>query len=227
MENFIDQLTAKNSEYVHIVTRELVKIGKSDDEIKTILSEILPQIVAAQKERKLAKDILGTPNEFTSKYAPKTAAKGAKNTTPASDRFTNDKPVLMWLDSSLLMLGVLAVINGIMALFSKNARTYGIITLIIMSFAAGFVMYLMYRLVYKPQAEGKKVPWLRSFGPLTLAFLAWILLFMATMLLPSSINVSPAGYLVAAVGLIALALRYFLKRRYNIKSAMGTQPVRK
>ena len=40
MENYIEQLTAKNSEYIHVVTRELVKIGKSDDEIKAILSDI-------------------------------------------------------------------------------------------------------------------------------------------------------------------------------------------
>ena len=32
MENYIDQLTGKNSEYVHIITRELVKIGKKDEE---------------------------------------------------------------------------------------------------------------------------------------------------------------------------------------------------
>ena len=70
MENYIEQLTAKNSEYVHVITRELVKVRKSDEEIKVILSEILPQIVEAQEQRILAKDILGTPSEFTAKYAP-------------------------------------------------------------------------------------------------------------------------------------------------------------
>jgi uncharacterized membrane-anchored protein len=68
MENYIEQLTAKNSEYIHVVTRELVKIGKSDDEIKAILSDILPKIVEAQEQRVLAKDILGTPSEFTAQY---------------------------------------------------------------------------------------------------------------------------------------------------------------
>lgn len=224
MENYIEKLTAKNSEYVHIVTRELVKIGKSDEEIKTILSDILPQIVDGQDKRMLAKDILGTPSEFTAQYTPKTAtAQSGK----AGTQNTNENPVLMWVDSSLLMLGILAVMNGFMALFSKNARTYGIITLIVMSFAAGFVMYLMYRIVYKPQSEGKKVPWLKSFGPLTLAFLAWITLFGLTAFLPASLNVSPAGYIVVALGVVALGIRYVLKRQYHVKSAMSAQATRR
>jgi uncharacterized membrane-anchored protein len=222
MENYIEQLTAKNSEYVHIVTRELVKLGKSDEEIKTILSEILPQIVKGQGQRMLAKDILGTPSEFTAQYAPTLAT--AKS---GSKQYDNDQPILMWVDSSLLMLGILALMNGLMTFFNKNTRTYGLITLIILSFAAGFVMYLMYRLFYKPQSEGQKLPWVKSFGFLALAFLIWMTLFGITSFLPASINIAPEGYIVAIIGLIALGGRYLLKRQYHVKSAMATQPVRK
>ncbi|MDN8790522.1 DUF1129 family protein, partial [Staphylococcus aureus] len=90
--------------------RELVKVGKSDEEIKVILSEILPQIVEAQEQRILAKDILGTPSEFTAKYAPKIANKNSSKV----DNNSNETPVLMWLDSSLLMLGFIAILNGVM-----------------------------------------------------------------------------------------------------------------
>ncbi|GAB2021682.1 DUF1129 domain-containing protein [Pseudolactococcus yaeyamensis] len=220
MENYIEQLTAKNSEYIHVVTRELVKIGKSDDEIKIILSDILPQIVEAQEQRVLAKDILGTPSEFIMQYAPKTA------TTQASKAKQNDNetPVLMWLDSSLLMLGVLALMNGMMAVFSKNAKTYGIITLLSMSFAAGFVIYLLYRLFYKPQSKGFKIPKLKSYGALTLAILIWFSFSYFTLLLPVNINVTPEGYLVAVIGALSLGTRYLLKRKYHIKSALATQP---
>jgi uncharacterized membrane-anchored protein len=58
--------------------------------------------------------------------------------------------------------------------FSKNATTYGLITLMTMSFAAGLVMYLMFRLIYKPQSEGQKKTTLKTFATLTLAFLGWI-----------------------------------------------------
>ncbi|MDR1605787.1 MAG: DUF1129 family protein [Streptococcaceae bacterium] len=219
MENYIEQLTAKNSEYIHSITRDLVKIGKTDDEIKAILSEILPQIIDAQGQRILAKDLLGTPSEFTAKHTPQTTtAKSGKKTATEND---NETPVLMWLDSSLLMLGFLALVNGMVAVFSKNARTYGIVTLIAMSFAAGFFLYLMYRLIYKPQNEGKKTGF-KSFGLLALAFLGWLTVFTLTMLLPTSINISPAGYIVAAIGLLSLGGRYLLKRKFHIKSALAT-----
>lgn len=223
MENYIEQLTSKNSEYVHIVTRELVKIGKTDEEIKRILSDILPQIVAAQAQRKLAKDILGTPSEFTAKYTPQ--AEHTKNNK--TEKYDNETPVLMWLDSALLMLGFISILNAIMSIFNKGARTYGIVTLIMMSFAAGFVIYLMYRLIYKPQNEGKKRPGFKSFGLLTLAFLAWIALYSLSVILPASINPSPNSYVVGVIGLVVLGIRYLLKRKYHIKSAMATSAPRK
>lgn len=225
MENYIEQLTAKNSEYVHVVTRELVKIGKTDEEIKTILSDILPQIVTGQAQRILAKDLLGTPSEFTAQYAPATASDKSKQTAGTDN--TNETPVLMWLDSSLLMLGLLAVINGIMAIFSKNAKTYGILTLIIMSFAAGLVLYLMFRVIYKPQSEGKKTSLIKTTATLSLAFLAWILIFSLSVFLPKSINFSPDGYITALIGAASLGIRYLLKRHYHIRSAMSTQPTKK
>ncbi|GAX47159.1 DUF1129 family protein [Pseudolactococcus reticulitermitis] len=222
MENYIEHLTAKNSEYIHVVTRKLVKIGKSDDEIKAILSDILPKIVEAQDQRVLAKDILGTPSEFTAQYAP--AVAGGKSGKTGTSQNDNETPVLMWLDSSLLMLGILALMNGLMAVFSKNAKTYGLITLVTMSLAAGFVMYLMFRLIYKPQSEGKKTASLKTFGTLTLGFLGWITIFSLTMLLPKEINFSPVGYVTAAIGALALGSRYLLKRKYHIKSTLATQP---
>lgn len=221
MENYIEQLTAKNSEYVHVITRELVKLGKSDEEIKTVLSDILPQIIDAQNQRILAKDLLGTPSEFTAQYAPKQASASTDKTAASNN--DNETPVLMWLDSSLLMLGILALINGIMAIFNKNTRTYGFISIIVMSFAAGLVMYLMFRLVYKPQSQGKKVSSFKNFATLFFAFLGWILIFSLSVLIPQSINISPTGYVTALIGVVALGIRYVLKRHYHIKSALSTQ----
>lgn len=222
MENYIEQLTAKNSEYVHIITRELVKIGKTDEEIKVILSDILPQIVEVQAQRKLAKDILGTPSEFIAKYTPQTH----NTTTTKSDKYDNEKPVLMWLDSALLMFGVITILNGVMSLFNKSTPASGIISLITMSFAAGFVIYLMYRLVYKPKNEGKKKVGFKSFALLTLAFLAWITLYSLSNVLPANLNPSPNSYVLTVVGLIVLGIRYLLKRKYRIKSALATSTPR-
>jgi uncharacterized membrane-anchored protein len=44
---------------------------------------------------------------------------------------------------------------------------------------------------------------------------------------PREFNISPDGYITAIIGALALALRYLLKRKYHIKSAMSAQPSQK
>ena len=46
----LTKLTKKNQEFIHIATNQLIQDGKSDDEIKTILEEVLPTIVENQKK---------------------------------------------------------------------------------------------------------------------------------------------------------------------------------
>ena len=40
----LDKLTKKNKEFLHIATHQLLKDGKSDEEVKAILEEIIPNI---------------------------------------------------------------------------------------------------------------------------------------------------------------------------------------
>lgn len=53
MENLIEELTAKNKEYIHSVTKQLILVGKSDEEVKEILNDILPQIIEGQNQELL------------------------------------------------------------------------------------------------------------------------------------------------------------------------------
>lgn len=64
MENLIEELTAKNKEYIHSVTKQLILVGKSDEEVKEILNDILPQIIEGQKSGIIARKLLGAPTEF-------------------------------------------------------------------------------------------------------------------------------------------------------------------
>ena len=40
----LDKLTKKNKEFLHIATHQLLKDGKSDEEVKAILEEIIPRV---------------------------------------------------------------------------------------------------------------------------------------------------------------------------------------
>ena len=46
----LENLTKKNQEFIHIATTQLIKNGKSDEEIKALLEDILPSIRDAQKK---------------------------------------------------------------------------------------------------------------------------------------------------------------------------------
>ena len=151
MENLIEELTAKNKEYIHSVTKQLILVGKSDEEVKEILNDILPQIIEGQKSGIIARKLLGAPTEFVSQYQPKVADR------PVSEK--NENPVLMWLDSSLLFLGFISLLNGVTALITSKAPVYGLITTILSAAVAGLVMYMMYRYFYRPKADNSRRSW--------------------------------------------------------------------
>ena len=46
----IQKLTKKNQEFIHIATNQLIKDGKSDQEIKDILSNVIPELIKNQKK---------------------------------------------------------------------------------------------------------------------------------------------------------------------------------
>ena len=45
----IQNLTKKNQEFIHIATNQLIKDGKSDQEIKEILEGIIPDLLENEK----------------------------------------------------------------------------------------------------------------------------------------------------------------------------------
>ncbi|MGY3729642.1 DUF1129 family protein [Lactococcus termiticola] len=218
MENLsIDLLTGKNKEYIHSVTKQLVLAGKSDEEIKTILSEALPKIIEGQGNGLLAKKILGTPTEFVASLtADKKKAKPAAGSRVGS----NETPWLMWLDSSLLFLGFIMLLNGVMTMFTPRARVYGLTMAVVMAAMAGLVMYLVYRFFYSKAGSGNKWSW-KGVGLVLLATAAWFGLTLGASLLPASVNPSFNPWLMALVGVLLLVLKWWLKKRYDIRSAMA------
>lgn len=217
MENLIDELTAKNKEYVHAVTKQLMLVGKSDDEVKTILNELLPQIIEGQKTATPARKLLGTPTEFVDQYVPK-AAVNKKN---SNDKNSNDKPVWMWLDSTLLFFGFIYLVTGAISLFSpKSAQVYGLVTTIIMAALAGLVMYMIYKFYYAQTGERRKWNW-KQMLLVVAVVLVWSAFSTFSVLLPRAINPVFNSYITVLIGVIALVVKYLLKRKFHIRSTLA------
>ncbi|MDT2726005.1 DUF1129 domain-containing protein [Lactococcus formosensis] len=214
MENLIEQLTAKNSEYVHNVTKQLMLLGKSDEEIKTILAEILPKIIEGQKEGILARKLLGAPMEFATQYKPK------EDKVKRQETAKNESPFLMWLDSALLFFGVISVVMGLMGLFQPQASVYGLLTTLASSALAGLVMYWMYKYFYSAQRPQKKG---KGFAMLAVAMVAWAGVSVLVALLPKSINIVLAPYLTIILGAAVMGIRFLIQRKFNVQSSMARQ----
>ncbi|MFK4903370.1 DUF1129 domain-containing protein [Lactococcus petauri] len=214
MENLIEQLTAKNSEYVHNVTKQLMLLGKSDEEIKAILAEILPKIIEGQKEGILARKLLGAPMEFATQYKPE------EDKVKRQETAKNESPFLMWLDSSLLFFGVISVVMGLMGLFQPQASVYGLLTTLASSALAGLVMYWMYKYFYSAQRPQKKG---KGFAMLAVAMVAWAGVSVLVALLPKSINIVLAPYITIILGAAVMGIRFLIQRKFNVQSSMARQ----
>ncbi|WP_285046745.1 DUF1129 domain-containing protein [Lactococcus petauri] len=214
MENLIEQLTAKNSEYVHNVTKQLMLLGKSDEEIKIILAEILPKIIEGQKEGILARKLLGAPMEFATQYKPE------EDKVKRQETAKNESPFLMWLDSALLFFGVISVVMGLMGLFQPQASVYGLLTTLASSALAGLVMYWMYKYFYSAQRPQKKG---KGFAMLAVAMVAWAGVSVLVALLPKSINIVLAPYITIILGAAVMGIRFLIQRKFNVQSSMARQ----
>ncbi|HFI0292386.1 TPA: DUF1129 domain-containing protein [Streptococcus suis] len=213
----IKELTKKNQEFIHIATNQLIKDGKSDEEIKTLLADILPTIIENQKTGITARSLYGPPSEWA-------VAQTKQANNDLHNQEENDNPWLMWLDSSLLILALISGLNGILNFFNTGSQ-YGIVTLLVIGFGVGAGMYMMYHFVYREQAKtGQRPNLLKAIGVLVLATLAWSIVFFLAALIPSSINPVVSPVFAVLLAAVSFGLRHLLRKKYNIRNAM--QPVR-
>ena len=132
---------------------------------------------------------------------------------------TDKTPWKMWLDTSLFLLAIVAIMNAIFG-FSGTQTSYGLTTLLSVSFIGGLAMYTPYHYIYrhnnKPKEERPK--WWFSMTVITLSFIAWFALFSLTALLPSYLNPGLSPIVILIIGVIAGVAKYFFKRHYNVQS---------
>lgn len=220
----LHQLTNKNQEFIHIATKQLIQDGKSDAEIKEILEGILPSIEENQKNGIPARSFLGAPTTWAAQFTQspeqiKEAAAANKNTNPW----------LMWANYSLFWFGLLGLITGILSLTNSNYPSYGLLSLIVIGLGGGAILYATYYFVYRHigKEKSQRPNMWKSIAILAALMIVWLALFSASSFLPAAINPVLSPLVLVIIGAIALAIRYYLKKKYNILSAMSAQAARK
>lgn len=211
-----DKLTKKNKEFLHIATHQLLKDGKSDEEVKAILEEIIPNILENQAKGIPARALYGAPTYWASSLT-------AKERYDTEHPKQNDDPKWMMLDSVLFIFGFFTVLTSIVNLASSKPSVYGMTTLVFGSIVGGLAFYALYHFVYRfygPDTDRSQRPHLlKSILIMLVAIALWTLSIVGSSLLPDSLNPHLSNIVVAIIGGITLALRFYLKKRFNIKSA--------
>ncbi|EOH83315.1 DUF1129 domain-containing protein [Enterococcus asini] len=215
------QLTKRNEQYIFDLKKSLHAANLSEKELTLVLHEMLPTLVEEQKTGKTARQLFGTVSERTEAILAK-PQEAPKDT----------KPVLMWVDNSLFILGIFGVMVGLMGLFTNGkAQMYGVFSLLVGSALGGFVFYLFYKFFYQyeqPGADKSKRPKLWKAMLLMIpVFFIWMLLWSVTSLpMFDVINpiLPPIGTVL--IGGAALLLRWYLKKTFNIQGSFTTMTPR-
>ncbi|WP_414840896.1 DUF1129 domain-containing protein [Enterococcus saccharolyticus] len=208
------QLTKRNQQYIFDLKKSLEAANLSEEEKAIALHEILPVLVKEQKGGRTARQLFGTVSERTEAILNK------------PEEVKETKPVMMWLDNTLLILGIFGIMMGIMGLFARDsAQVYGIITFISMAMVGGWVFYIMYKYMYqyeRPGADKSQRPKMWKIMLILMgSFFLWIATIAVTSLLPTSINIVLDPIILAVIGAVAIGLRYYLKKKYNIVGSLS------
>jgi len=203
----LQKLTKKNQEFVHIATQQFIKDGKTDAEIKAIFEEVIPQILEEQAKGTTARSLYGAPTHWAHSFT-------VKEQYEKEHPKENDDPKLMIMDSALFITSLFA---------ADQAFGYGFVTLLLVGLVGGFAFYLMYYFVYQyygPDMDrSQRPPFWKSVLVILASMFLWLLVFFATSFLPASLNPVLAPVPLAIIGAALLALRFYLKKRLNIRSA--------
>lgn len=212
------QLTKRNQQYIFDLKKSLQAANLSEEEMVIAMHDILPTLVEEQKTGKTARQLFGTVSERTEAIINK------------PQPLPETKPVLMWLDNSLFILGVFGLMVGVMGLFTNGkAQMYGLFSLIIGAAIGGFVFYLFYKFFYQyeqPGADKSKRPkmWKALLMMIPIFFL-WMLVWGASSLpIFDILNPVMPPIVTMIIGAVALGLRWFLKKQFNIQGSFSMPP---
>ena len=202
------QLTKRNEQYIFDLKKSLRAANLSEDLQAIALNNILPELVEGQKTGKTARQLFGTITERTELIL------AAPEPSKASTKYQ------MWLDNSLMMFAFLSMLAGVLPMISKqNASTQqqGILTILIAAITGGYAFYLIYQFVYRydrPGADQTGRPGtFKGLAIMVGIMLVWILIYVGTVVIPPSINITLEPVISVALAAVAFGVRYFLKNK--------------
>lgn len=211
-----NQLTKKNTQYIFHLKKMLSEGGMSEEDQVILFHDMLPQMVSEQKKGITARHLFGTASEraVIMLNQPKSS-----KTSPT---------MLLWMDNVLLLFGMMTILLSIMLLPSNSkAQPLGITTFILSSLVGGYLFYMMNKYIYgrDPNTQRTRSEWLKSTGLLIGGTLIWAGIFStSSVLLPKTLNPILPPNMMIGLGILAIVVRYWLRKKYELKASLFRAP---
>jgi uncharacterized membrane-anchored protein len=210
-EVLFDQLTNKNREYMIKLNRQLEGSELTEEQKVLTFNDMLKNIVKQQENHITARRLYGTVTDQAHYLT-------ANPNGEKAEVIERSEPWKLYIDGSLLLGGMFALITALPYFFQGNQQAgLGLITLLMNFILGGFAVMVITK--YAP-VPGQKGGFLKYIAATTVTMMVWILLMSLGALVPGAINPHiPAPY-TATIGVIAIAVKWYVKRKLDIKGTL-------
>ncbi|WP_235807222.1 DUF1129 domain-containing protein [Liquorilactobacillus cacaonum] len=202
-------LTKRNAEYLFKLKKTLEEKKVTDQKIEEALQSLTEELVQKQHQGITATKLYGPVNEKADEII-----KGPKK-EPVATPFWK-----IALDNGLMMFMMFCIMYAILQQFSPKSSQIngGFLTLIVTSVIAGIAMAYFYRVAGDRRTNKKKIPFWKTMLLTLVLVIVWVSAYTIVVNVPGVINQSlePIVYVILAA--LVFGLRYFLKKKYDIKS---------
>lgn len=213
VDALLGKLSKKNDEYVFKLRRILSDHQWSEERQRTVLAELLPEIVTAQHQGKPATQLYGPVTEKANSliHQPK-----------------KRKKVPLWLtglDLGLLFTSMFGLVYGATTYFSRNkagaakATGNGLLSLVIMAMIAGFAFAYYNEWSAQKKDERRKTWQVMVIMVMVILVGSWAAGAVGMIKSPVTSTMPWPAYFVLAV--VTYGTHWLLKRRFHLRGILG------
>lgn len=204
-------LTKRNADYMFRFNKALESTKLTPEKKAKAVQDMVDELVEGQKSGKTAKNLYGDIEAQVKVVVDGPVTNAAIIGGP------NYWPNMIY--NALTFFMIFNLMFGLMYLFSPKLMTssqpVGITAITVSAVVAGFILPIMPRL-FDPKIKHKYNGWIRALFVL-LGFVVWMVLFYAAQLLPSVINPVLMPWPSIILGVVSIALMFWLRRTYPIR----------
>src|SRR5699024_10393022 len=125
---------------------------------------------------------------------------------------------MLYVDGALLLGGLFSVVSGVGSLNGGPENQVTLLQLLVNFILGGFAVLMLIK--YAPK-KGESKGWLKYILTTFGIMFFWVMLFILMFaVIPESVNPTIPSQAVIGIGLVSLAVKWYLKKKLDIRGTM-------